>query len=158
MSKICCFTGHRNVPEELTLAIYTELEAVLTELIEKEDVRDFRAGGAIGFDTIAALVVLKLKLKYPDIRLHLFLPCHDQDKRFNSFQKSLYGFAKDEADSVIYVQKHYSSTAMHKRNRALVDGSDFCVAFLRKSEGGTQYTVNYARRKGVPVIKLLDNK
>lgn len=45
-------------------------------------------------------------------------------------------------------------SAMHKRNRHLVDHSGVCVAYLTESRGGTAYTVDYARKNGVPVINL----
>ena len=41
-----------------------------------------------------------------------------------------------------------------KRNRHLVDHSGVCVAYLTESRGGTAYTVDYARKNGVPVINL----
>ena len=43
-----------------------------------------------------------------------------------------------------------------KRNRMLVDGADYCVAFLAKNEGGTAYTCKYALSKGVELINLYD--
>ena len=83
MSKICCFTGHRKIvslpPNELS----SKLENKLIELIDNEDFSEFRAGGATGFDSVAALTVLKLKNKYPHIKLHLFLPCKTQDMYFS---------------------------------------------------------------------------
>ena len=158
MGKICCFTGHRDVPDESIRAIFENLEGMLTHLIEDEGVTDFRAGGAIGFDTIAAMVVLKLKRKYPHIKLHLMLPCKNQDYKFTSTQKTLYRFTISSADSVEYIRERYSSTAMHARNRALVGGSDFCVYFLDHLHGGTYYTVNYARSHNVPTFDILKYK
>ena len=43
-------------------------------------VREFRAGGARGFDTLAALTILEFKENHPDVRLVLMLPCKHQDK------------------------------------------------------------------------------
>ena len=42
MGKICCFTGHRDVPDESVRAIFENLEEMLTQLIENEGVTDFR--------------------------------------------------------------------------------------------------------------------
>ena len=154
VSKICCFTGHRNIyalpPHELE----KRLEKKLIDLIENEGFTDFRAGGARGFDTMAAMAVLKLRNRYPHIKFHLILPCKNQDVYFLPFEKQLYRFALSEADSVTYIQERYSREVMFARNRALVDGSDLCIAYLEKLEGGTYYTVNYARKQKVKAINL----
>lgn len=155
MSKICCFTGHRKISSISPKAISTKLEKALTELIETENFCDFRAGGATGFDSIAALTVLKLKKQYPNIKLHLILPCKGQDKFFTPFEKKLYRYTIANADSVTYIQERYTKESMFARNRALVDGSDLCIACLEKLTGGTYQTVNYARKQGVKTINLL---
>ena len=49
-----CFTGHRNIAYEDALRLPALLDRVLVELIER-GATAFRAGGAIGFDTVAAL-------------------------------------------------------------------------------------------------------
>lgn len=49
----------------------------------------FLAGGALGFDTIAAQIVIKLKKKYPHIQLVLILPCRSQSKYWS--KKNIYG-------------------------------------------------------------------
>ena len=155
MSKICCFTGHREMsvlpPEEID----AKLTNKLIDLIENEGFTDFRAGGARGFDSFAAMVVLKLKKKYPHIKLHLILPCKGQENRFSPIEKQIYSFALENADSVTYIQERYSEGVMFVRNRALVDGSDLCIAYLEKLRGGTYQTVNYARKQGVKTINVL---
>lgn len=155
MSKICCFTGHREILASTHQELYAKLEKKMIELIENENFTDFRAGGAKGFDTIAAMTVLKLKKRYPHIKLHLMLPCKDQDRYFLPLEKQLYRFIIAQADSVVYIQEKYSREAMFARNRALIDGSDLCVAYLGRLSGGTYQTVNYARKKKVKTINLL---
>ena len=154
MSKICCFTGSRDIKEIDPKKIFSELEKVLIGLIENEDYIDFRAGGAVGFDTIAAFCVLELKKRYPNIKLHLMLPCKNQEKYFDAKERQFYETILERADSHIYIQEQYTDGVMFKRNRALVDGSDLCVALLLKSYGGTYHTVRYAKRKGVEVRNI----
>ena len=63
MSKSACFTGHRVISEDrkqLSERLYTILE----KIIKEDEVTDFYAGGAVGFDSISALNVLRLKEKY----------------------------------------------------------------------------------------------
>ena len=155
MSKICCFTGHRSISLQSAQIINLKLENTLVNLIENEGFTDFRAGGAVGFDSIAALAVIKLKKKYPNIKLHLILPHKGQDKYFPALEKDVYRFVVDSADSVTYIQNAYSDGVMFARNRALVDGSDLCIACLERLSGGTYQTVNYARKNKVKTINLL---
>ena len=50
----CCFTGHRHVPEDETPLLRTRLREAIATLHDKMGVKDFYAGGCIGFDTLAA--------------------------------------------------------------------------------------------------------
>ena len=154
MSKICCFTGSREMASISRRDLANKLENLIVELIEKEGYTDFRAGGARGFDTLAALVVLKLREKYPNIKLHLFLPCKNQEKLFSNQEQHFYRLILQRADTYFFVQENYSNSAMFARNRALVNGADLCIALPLSAHGGTQYTVGYARKQGVPIINL----
>ena len=55
--QVCCFTGHRSMDRETAERLYAVLWQVVGHLIE-EGVRVFRTGGALGFDTMAAVAVL----------------------------------------------------------------------------------------------------
>ena len=43
-----------------------------------------------------------------------------------------------------------------KRKRHLVDNSSACISYLTENKGGTFYTVNYAKSKGVEVINIAE--
>jgi uncharacterized phage-like protein YoqJ len=153
-----CFTGHRDLgTKEEKLALWNSLLSELERLIG-DGATVFRAGGALGFDTAAALAVLEMKKTHPSIRLELLLPCKNQAAKWSKEQLSVYEDILSRADSYTYLSEHYYRGVMHARNRALVDGSDVCVAYLRKgASGGTAYTVDYATRRGIPVINLALN-
>ena len=153
INQACCFTGHRKILEEEKPLLEKRLEAVIHNLVYN-DVSHFYAGGALGFDTMAALSVLKLKSELPHVRLHLALPCKDQSKSWNEADKKIYNHILCQADQVVYASEHYFNGCMQQRNRYLVDHSQYCVCYLNESKGGTANTVNYALRKGVTVINL----
>ena len=46
---------------------------------------------------------------------------------------------------------------MHRRNRHLVDHSGTCICYLTRSTGGTAYTVDYARKKGLRIINVAND-
>ena len=154
MSKICCFTGHRDMKTPSASATVDRLKRILTYLVEHHGVDEFRAGGAVGFDSVAALEVINLKSKYPHVKLHLMLPCKDQTRYFRVMQTQIYDFVMNNADRITYVSEEYHKGAMFERNRALVNGADFCISFLTKETGGTAYTVNEARKARIPVINI----
>ena len=104
----------------------------------------------MGFDTIAAFAVLKLKERYPDIRLILVLPCFSQTRGWSQEDIEIYDDIKQKADKVVYTSQEY------KRNRHLVDNSSACISYLTENKGGTFYTVNYAKSKGVEVINIAE--
>lgn len=149
----CCFTGHRvmSAEEEETLA--RRLRETLRTLIERGVYR-FVSGGALGFDQLAARVVLELKREYPHLRLIMMLPCRSQAARWTPAQAALYGQILSRSSEVHYVSENYTAGCMFMRNRAMVDMSGVCVSFLKREKGGTAYTVDYARRQGVQIIAL----
>ncbi len=148
-----CFTGHRFIRRSNALPIPTKLKGVLETLIERGAYR-FRAGGAIGFDTVAALCVLELREKHPHIKLELILPCRDQTKSWSEQEKQIYNYILSQASTVEYVTDRYTPWCMHERNRRLVNGSQVCIAYLTESRGGTAYTYSYAIKKGLEVINI----
>ena len=152
-SRTACFTGHRELPTDDLPEISKRLEDTLVKLIE-QGYRYFGAGGALGFDTLAAQVVLRLRERYPRIRLILELPCLNQTRGWPQENIDTYEEIKRCADKVTYTSEHYFRGCMQKRNRHLVDNSSVCICYLTKPTGGTAYTVNYASEHGLTIINI----
>ena len=152
---ICCFTGHRSIPADIADKMLFQLNRTIDILI-RSGVTKFRAGGARGFDTVAALAVLEKKTEHPQISLEICVPCRNQASKWREEEVAVYEEILARADKVTVLSEKYTPYCMHIRNRYMVDGSDFCVAFLMSDSGGTAYTVDYARKKNVNVINLVD--
>ena len=150
-----CFTGHRSIDTARSPSISCTLNGVVQSLIN-HGATDFYTGGALGFDTLAALTVLRLRHICPNIRLHLILPCKTQTKMWSERDKFVYEQILLSADSVEYVQESYTSGCMHERNRRLVDNAELCVAYCEHSGGGTAYTVAYALKNEKELINIAD--
>lgn len=133
--------------------IKKRLNQVLIEAIE-QGYRYFGAGGALGFDTLAAQTVLALKRQYPEIKLILVLPCQDQTRGWAQADIEEYERIKAAADKVVFISKEYYSGCMQKRNRHLVDNSSLCICYLTEQTGGTAYTVDYAQSHGLKIINV----
>ena len=143
-AKTCCFTGHRSLNGAEKLKVVVRLRKVAF----------LGAGGALGFDPLAAQTILDMKKEYPQLRLILVLPCEDQTRGWRSEDIAVYENIKRRSDKVVYVSREYTPDCMHRRNRHLVDHSGTCICYLTRNSGGTAYTVDYARRKGLRVINI----
>lgn len=151
--KTCCFTGHRTIPEAQKAKVAVSLRIAIRELV-LDGYLYFGAGGALGFDTMAAQTVLRLKGEFPHIKLILVLPCKDQADRWSEADRAVYEDIKSKADKIVYMAEHYTRDCMFRRNRHLVDNSSVCICYLTQKSGGTAYTVGYAEKKGVTVKNL----
>lgn len=87
--RTCCFTGHRNIPPLQSLQIAERLKTELIKLIDQGYLY-FGAGGALGFDTIAAKTVLTLQQSCPQIKLILVLPCKTQTRGWEKEDIAIY--------------------------------------------------------------------
>ena len=153
--RIVCLTGHRHITPAHARVLPALLETKMGELIAK-GTEEFRAGGAMGFDMLAALKVLEIRESIPALRLRLCLPCRDQTRAWDEYSHRAYQYILDRADAVSYVADNYTSTCMLERDRRLVEGSDLCLAYCTQNRGGTFYTCTYALKRDVPLINLAD--
>ena len=155
---ICCFTGHRKVDPRHAYAVKEKLLSTI-EILARNHKVTFRAGGAMGFDTLAALCVLEKREEHPDsIKLSLCLPCRNQTRGWDNESIEIYNYIKENADEITVLNEEYTSTCMFERNRHMVDGSDVCIAYCAdktSTRGGTAYTVRYAESKKVRIIDII---
>lgn len=154
-AQTACFTGHRNL-NEADDAIESRVLSVMEDLIQ-HGYRYFGAGGARGFDALASVAVLKMKQKYPQIHLILVLPFDEQYRKEGNWTRDeikQYDSLKKAASKVVILAPGYSSGIYYQRNRHLVDSSSVCIAYLNRTNSGTGYTVNYARKNGLRVVNV----
>ena len=153
-NQTCFFTGHRDIADDSKIKL--SLREQITGLI-KQGVQYFIAGGALGFDTLAALTVLELRTAHPHIKLILALPCRSRGKFWSTAEKNQYREVIEKTDEIIYVSEYYFRGCMHKRNRYMADRSKYCIAYCVKNNGGTFYTVNYAAQSGCDIVNIADS-
>lgn len=153
--KTAFFTGHRSIDTKTQEQISFVLDYLLKTMVNS-GITTFYAGGALGFDTIAALAVLRIKKKFPSVKLLLVLPCKKQTKFWNADDIATYNYIVSRADGVEYIADNYTSTCMHERNNRLVELGDIGVAFFEHSGGGTAYTVNHALNHDKEIINVFD--
>ena len=147
------FTGHRDIYRTEGSDAFELLCATVRSFIEK-GYKFFITGGALGFDTMAAEAIIKLRAEFPQIKLILMLPCKSQTAAWGAWQIRKYNETLRAADEVIYTSEEYSRECMFIRDRAMADASSVCIAYCKKQKGGTAYTVSYALKKGISVTNL----
>lgn len=162
--KRCCFTGHR--PEKL-LSIMENMETVEAEIKNRlktavraaiaDGFETFITGMARGLDLWAADVVLEEKKNNPQIKLICAIPFVGFEKRWNIADKRHYQTILSHADYVKIVCEHYSMSCFQLRNEYMVDHANRVIAAYNGTSGGTKNTVNYARRRGVFVVNILED-
>lgn len=148
-----CFTGHRKISPE----IRSELAARIDKTVEEVYAQGyccFLCGGALGFDTMAALAVLRARDKHADIRLHLALPCKEQAARWKACNLRVYNEIRDKADRVDVLSDRYYAGCMQMRNRFMVEHSSLCICYWNEPHGGTAFTVRYAASRRLDIINL----
>lgn len=95
----------------------------------------------------------KIKKTYPHNKLNLFLAY--LTKHINRNQEYFYTLY----DERVYpeLEHVYFKAAIQKRNRIMIDESDFMIAFVRNDFGGARQSYNYAKKLKVSRLLTLQN-
>ncbi|MBQ8537816.1 MAG: DUF1273 family protein [Clostridia bacterium] len=153
-NQTCCFTGHRFLPKEQLEGILRRLSDTVDGLIA-QGVTRFISGGALGFDQLAARVILhKRDIEKQPIRLIIAQPCRDQAAHWTVKERAGYENILAQADEVVCLSEHYFNGCMHIRNRYMVEHADHVIACMARLHGGTAQTVSYAVKKGLTVVNI----
>lgn len=159
--KAASFTGHRSISGNLN-ALKADMYNKLERAILNGGITQFNAGGAIGFDTIAAETVIELRKNYPDITLNLVLPCspEEQTLKWTADQKRRFYDIMNNANNVEFTSPHYYDGCMKARNLRLIELADFCFCYWDKSKSwsGTAQTVGFALNKPIQVWNFYSNR
>ncbi len=156
-TRTCFFTGHRRIPSDKYNSVKEKIREYIEKLICEYDVKNFICGGALGFDTISAETVLKMKETYPHIKLYLYLPCRDQHILWTSEYQKKYTDLLSKADEILYITDgNYTKECMLTRNLKMIEDSFFCIAFCISSRSGTGFTIRNAESAGKKVFNIAD--
>lgn len=150
----CCFTGHR--PQKLRRPIddiKVDLENEILKAVA-DGYSTFITGMACGTDIWAGNIVVRLKDRFPDLKLIAAVPFPDFADGWDDEWKAKYDKLLAAADLVKTICPAYSDAAYQVRNEWMVDHSSKVIAVYDGTAGGTRNTINYARKNGVFVRYL----
>lgn len=150
----CCFTGHRQILPEHVCALPMAVETAIRELIA-QGYFIFAAGGAMGFDTLAAETVLALKSDFPHLRLIIVAPCADQADNWAAPDRRRYERLREASDDYICLKASYTPDCMRRRNHCLVEMSSACLAYCLRPHTGSAQTVAFADAQGLEIVDIV---
>lgn len=149
----CAFTGHRKIEERHK----GKIEDLLLRAIEYaygEGCRTFITGGALGFDTLAAKLIIRFKLSHPDARLRIVVPCRNQSDSWSEAQVGMYEYTLSNADEIEYMTDEYEDGCMRLRNQRLADSCDLMIAYVSRRYSGAAQTVRMADKAGKKIYNI----
>ena len=157
-TRTLCFTGHR--PERLPQG--DGLARRVAEAIEAATGRgivNYVSGAMSGFDTLAAEQVIRLKEQYPQIQCILVAPFSvgffNRKNWTPEWEARLRAVIK-KSDYNISLSENAYKGVYYYRDRVMVDMSCEVIAYYDGGPGGTAYTVNRAKEKGLVVYNLCE--
>ena len=105
--KTCCFTGHRIIPPGEESKILIRVRHRLIPLIQS-GVTYFGVGGALGFDTMMADLLLELKKENSRMRIIEVLPYEGYRAKWTPEQQLHAKNLDRQMDKIVYVSKEPS--------------------------------------------------
>ena len=126
-----------------------KLKQLLIKEIRKNPTCKFYLGGYGDFDSLCLRTLRELKTDFPDIELLFITPY--LDKNYSKLELAKYYY-----DDVIFppIENVPRKFAILKRNEWMVDSADLVIAYVKYSWGGAAKTLEYAKRKKVPIINI----
>ena len=146
----CTFAGHRDV---YSGEVEAAVEDALRGLLEKDSEFCFYTGGMGRFDEMCARAVRKLRSQTAGKQIRLILVEPYMKQSINTEGEWLLG----QFDDIIIPEEllgvHYKA-AIEKRNRWMIDRSQYLIAYVRRSFGGAVKAQAYAKRRGKTIIPI----
>ena len=148
------FTGHRFVDAAQREHVKKRLSNAVLDAYG-HGIRNFISGFAIGFDMIAAEVVVSLKQSHPDITLTAAIPFNGQASRFSFYDRKQYDRLLEVADEVIVLSDRYYPRCFLDRDEFMVNNASSLIAYYDgREKGGTFYTIRKAMAQNIPIVNV----
>jgi len=148
----CYFIEQKKLPKEKLPQIKKNLIYEIERLILEGGIYFF-CGISEGFNILAIHTVLKLKEKFPHIKLVLVLPYKQQELILDKKEKELYNEFKDKADDVIFLVDVFSAYCAKKGTEHILDSCGAIICYIIKDNDFTEI-LSYAKSKDIKIINI----
>lgn len=140
---VCTFFGHADAKEEIIPALRKEI----INLIENKNVDTFYVGNHGHFDFYAETVLKELSEIYPHIKYSVvlaYLP-RGSEGEYYDFSNTIYPEG---------IEKAPLKYAIIKRNKWMIDNSDFVITYVKRVVGGAAQFKELAEKKKKIIIEI----
>ena len=140
---VCTFFGHADAKEEIIPALRKEI----INLIENKNVDTFYVGNHGHFDFYAETVLKELSEIYPHIKYSVvlaYLP-RGSEGEYYDFSNTIYPEG---------IEKAPLKYAIIKRNKWMIDNSDFVITYVKRVVGGAAQFKELAQKKKKIIIEI----
>lgn len=145
--KICCCTGHREIPDDKIEFVKQELSREIL-LAVKEGYTHFISGMARGTDLYFAEIVAELRKENESLHLEAALPYRARVKA----KDKMFREVLNQCTEIGILSEAYNPGVFMKRNRWMVTESQRVIAvYDGRERGGTAQTMRLASAQGLEV-------
>ncbi|MBQ2774639.1 MAG: hypothetical protein IJF40_01955 [Clostridia bacterium] len=123
---------------------------MLIDLIENKEVDLFYVGNNGNFDHMVIRMLKLLKLKYPHIRFLIVLAYMPGKNNYLNYEYNLDTIYPDVLENTP------PKYAIVKRNRWMIDKSDYVVTYVKCAIGGAARFKEFSEKKGKIVFNIAD--
>lgn len=140
----CTFFGHRDTPKE----IEPILRSALIDMVTNKNVNLFYVGNHGNFDHMVRKQLKEIKQEYPHIDYAVVLAYMPNQKSTSD--------CKDTPDCIYpeEMENTLSKYAIIKRNKWMIDHSDYVITYVKYTVGGAARFRGLAEKKGKIVVNL----
>lgn len=133
----CTFFGHRDCPSSIKGKLHEEID----QLICNHGVDTFYVGTQGNFDRMAYTVLKGLRERNSHIKIYRVL----------AYMPKL-----GDTDTIVPegIETTYPRYAIIKRNKWMIDRSDYVIAYVTHTFGGAYQAVERAKKKGKILIQI----
>ena len=151
MEKFCSFFGHGDFLENKDIEFKIKQE--IANCVENKKIYNFCLGGYGNYDNCCARYVNDMKKFYPQIKSYLIFAYLN-----NKIDKYTKEYICKNFDETIYppLEKVPLRFAISKRNKWIVDNSEYIIFYINHSFGGAYKFYEYAQKKNKTYINLVN--
>ncbi len=135
----CTFFGHRECYGLDEGVLYTTIEGLIHQGVDT-----FYVGNQGGFDGMVYCCLKQLRKVYPNIWVSVVLAYLPTEQREG----------EDFSDTMYPEIEGHPKFAIERRNRWMIDHSDYCICYITYTWGGAYKFVKQAKSRGLRVINI----